>query len=392
MAYNMPTLQELYNAHLNRLESIIGQDSPLNDRAFLRVLAATESGLDIGQYKFAADAALQNFALTATNDGLDRIGLDNNTPRRAAQTAVLTATLPATDGTVIPANTEFTGDSNGIRYRTTAAVTAAGGEAILNLRAGVTGVDGNLDNGETLSISAQIAGAQITATITATVTLGVNAETDAEYRPRVLFAQRAVTGGANATDHKIWAEAVTGVRRAFPYAGKPLGHADPSYPGDRTVYVEAVDTVDPDGIAPLPLLQAVRDAINTDPATGLGRATLGLTDDTLFVESIIRTSIYVEIRDLDVEPEKEAALKDDVESALRLYFRTVRPFVDGVDLLQERSDTISTPSISAVIQDVLQSYGASSQGVGFGLVPATFMTLYYLNPGELAKLGAVSYV
>jgi uncharacterized phage protein gp47/JayE len=390
MAYNIPTLNELYEAHLARLESQIGQDSPLNDKAFLRVLALSEAALDIGHYKFAADAALQNFALTATGAGLDRIGLDNNTPRRQAVTAVLTATLPATAGTVIPAGTEFVSDSTGIRYRTEAAVTAiVPGVATLSLRSSVIGTDGNLDNGETLSISAQIAGADTIAAVTATATLGVNAETDAEYRPRVLFAQRAVTGGANATDHKIWAEAVPGVRMAFPYAGRPTGT---SLPGDRTVYVEAVTSVDPDGIAPLPLLAAVRDAINTDPATGESRATLGLTDDTLFVESIIRTSVFIEIRNLDVEPEREADLKADMTTAFQIYFQSITPFVDGVDLVQERRDTISTLSVSEIAQDVIQSYGANAQGIGFGLVVGSFLTLYYLNPGELAKLGGIAYV
>jgi uncharacterized phage protein gp47/JayE len=389
MSYNIPTLQELYAAHLARLESQIGQASPLNDKAFLRILAATEAGLDIGHYKFAADAALQSFALTATNSGLDRIGLDNSTPRKQAETAIIEAELPATTGTVIPAGTEFTSDSSGIRYRTDVAYTSVGGIATLNLRSVVIGTDGNLDNGETLSISAQIAGADTVATVISTITLGVNAETDAEYRPRVLFAQRAVTGGANATDHKIWAEAVAGVRRAFPYAGRPVGV---SFPGDRTVYVEATTSVDPDGIAPLPLLAAVRADINTDPDTGLSRLVLGLTDATLWVESIYRTPIYVEIRNLDVDPAQESTLKSDITAALTLYFQSIAPFVDGVDLPQERTDTITTFTVSEIVQDVMSSYGAFAQGIGFGVVPAAFLTLYMLNPGELAKLGSVTYV
>ena len=159
MAYKIPTTQELFDAHLARLEGILGQDSPINDKAFLRVLAATEAGLDIGHYKYAADAALQNFALTATGDGLDRIGLDNNTPRKQAQAAILTATLPATTGTTIPATVDFYGDANGLRYRPEAAVVAVAGVATLSLRCTETGVAGNLEVGDTLSISSQIAGA-----------------------------------------------------------------------------------------------------------------------------------------------------------------------------------------------------------------------------------------
>lgn len=391
MAYNIPTLKALFDAHLARLESELSQDSPLNEKSFLQVLAATEAGLDIGHYKFAADAALQNLALTATNDGLDRIGEDNATPRKQALVAILEADLNATTGTVIPINTEFTGDSNGLRYRTEAEVTAVAGVATLSLRCVDPGTDGNLDNGNTLSITAQIAGAETVATITDTTRLGVDQETDADYRPRVLFAQRAITGGANATDHKIWAEGVIGVKRAFPYAGRPASEGT-SYPGDRTLYIECNTDIDADGVAPASLLDDVRDAINADPVTGISRMVLGLTDDALFVEAITRTSIFVQLSDLDVDPEKESALKADMVTACDLYFRTITPFVDGVDVVQERNDQITNVSLSSVVYDVLFTYGATVQGIGFGLVAGLFIPLYLLNPGELTKLGSITYV
>jgi len=390
MSYNIPTTAQLAAAHLARLESVMGQTAPLNDRAFLRVLALVEAGLDIGHYKFAADAVLQNLALTATGEGLDRIGLDNGTPRKLAETAVLTATLPATTGTVIPQGTEFTSDSSGLRYKTDSAATAVANIATLTLRCTESGTDGNLDNGEELSISSQIAGAQTVATVTATVTLGVDEESDADYRPRVLFSQRAVTGGGNATDHKIWAEAVTGVRRAFPFSGRPASEGT-SYPGDRTVYVEAVTTIDADGLAPPSLLADVREAINTDPDTGLSRSLLGLTDATLWVESIIRTSIHVAITGLDVDPATESECKADISTALDLYFRSITPYVDGVDVPQERMDTITSASVSAIVQDVLQSYGATAQTVTFGLIVGISTPLYTLGQGECAKLGSVAY-
>jgi Baseplate J-like protein len=390
MAYSIPTTQQLYEAHLARLEASIGQQAPGLDKAFLVVLAISEAGLDIGLYKFAADAALQNLALTATGEGLDRIGLDNNTPRQQAQACIVTAELPSATGTVIPAGREFVGDANGLRYKTEADVTAAADIATIQLRCVDVGTAGNLDVADTLSISAQIAGAETVAEVTIVDQIGTDAESDADYRPRVLFAQRATTGGGNASDHKIWSEAVTGVKRAFPYSGRPADEGD-SYPGDRTVYVECQTTIDADGIPPAPLLDDVRDAINTDPLTGLSRMILGLTDDTLWVEPIIRTSIFVEIRDLDVDVAKEAKCKSDISDALDLYFRTIAPFIEGVDVVTERNDSIMPLTVSRIVQDVLMVYGAVSQGIGFGLVVGVFLPLYYLDPGELVKLGGVAY-
>ncbi len=391
MSYTIPTVQDLYNAHVARLEARLGQNAPISDRAFIRVLAACEAGFDIGHYKYAADAVLQNLALTATGEGLDRIGNDNATPRKLAETAVLTATLPATIGTIIPANWEFVGDANGIRYLNNAAVTAvAPGTAFLTLRCSESGDAGNLDIGDTLSISAQIAGAQTQATITGATTLGVDEETDPDYRPRVLFAQRAITGGSNATDHKIWAEAVTGVRRAFPYSGSP-GFAT-SFPGERTVYVESITSIDADGLAPASLIDDVRDALNTDPLTGQSRMICGLTDATLYVQSISRVPIFVEISNLVCATAVMAQLKSDVSVALDLYFRTITPFVDGVDVPQERNDMITAIFVSDIVKDVLFSYGATADTVTFGIVVGVGIPAYLLNPGVLTKLGAVYYV
>ena len=386
MAFNIPTLRELFAQALARLESAIGQTSPVNDKAFLRVLAAVESGLGIGLYKYAADRAKQNLGLTATGTDLDNIGNNYSTARRPAQVAIVQAELTAADGTVIPSTIDFIADANNLRYRATSPVTAAGGVADMALQCVVSGAIGTLEVGDTLQIAAQIVGAGTVATVTAINQIGVDRESDADYRPRVLFAQRAVTGGANATDHKIWSEEVHGVARAFPYSGRPADEGA-SFPGDRQVYIEATTDVDADGIAPAALLTAVRTNINTDPDTGLSRLPLGITDATLFMRSITRTTFFVEVRNLVVDPAKEGDCKTAIRAALQLYFLSIAPYVDGVDLPQERVDTISSMTVGIVVQDVLQSFGATSSSVGFGLAAGVFLTTYTLGIGELGKLG-----
>lgn len=390
MSYDIPTLQELKAAHLARLESSLGQSAPVNDKAFLRVLANSEAAQDIGLYKYAADRAKQNLALTATGADLDLLGKNENIIRKTATTAEVTATLTAATGTVIPSTIDFIADANGLLYRPTSDVTAVAGVATLTLQCRESGADGQLEVGDTLEIASQIAGANTTATVTAVVTIGVDAESDSDYRSRVLFAQRAITGGANATDHKIWSEVVTGVKRAFPYSGRPAD-AGTSYPGDRQVYIEATTDVDADGYAPAWLLDDVRDAINYDPDTGASRTPLGITDATLFLRSISRTTIHVEIRDFVVDADKDAACKAAINTALDTYFAYVTPFVDGVDLPQERNDTLTSMTVGQVVQDVLAAYGASSSSVGFGIVVGVFVAIYVLGMGELCKIGTVSY-
>ena len=54
-------------------------------------------------------------------------------------------------------------------------------------------------------------------------------------------------------------------------------------------------------------------------------------------------------------------------------------------------DTITSASVSAIAQDVLQSYGATAQTVTFGLIVGVSTPLYTLGQGECAKLGSVAY-
>ena len=390
MSYPIPILAELNANHKARLESAIGQTAPTNDKAFISILAKTEAAEDIGLYKFAADRAKQNLALTATGDDLDRIGNDNSVARKAAQTAILTATMTATTGVTIPATIDFISDANGLRYRPVAPVVAVANVATLSLKCVVSGSQGNLDVGDTLEIASQIAGAQTTATATVVATIGVDRESDVDYRPRVLFLQRAITGGSNATDHKIWAEAVTGVKTSFPYSGRPAD-LGVSYPGDRQIYIESTVDVDADGLAPSSLLDDVRDAINYDPITGLSRNVLGLVDATLFLRSISRTTFLVLVTGLIVDADKDSACKAAITASMTSYFATIKPFVDGVDIIQERTDTITSLTVESVVQDVLRSFGASASSVGYGIVVGVYLATYTLGQGELCKLGSVTY-
>ena len=54
MPYTVPTFASKYAEFLATLESKIAQTSPLNDKAFLRVLAALQAAEAVSLYKFPA--------------------------------------------------------------------------------------------------------------------------------------------------------------------------------------------------------------------------------------------------------------------------------------------------------------------------------------------------
>jgi hypothetical protein len=388
---NIPTMEEMSDNYLAEFESKIAQDSPLNDKSFLRALSDIIASGDAIAYRIFIERALQAFGLTATGSDLDDRGAEYGVPRKPATAAEITAELPGLDGTIVPTDEKFTGDPNGIEYSTVGDVETSGGVAALTLIAKTLGVDGNLTNTDTLTIREQIPGMETVANVTGTIETGADEETDDDYRIRILFEIQSTCGGGNATDYKKWGEEVEGVKRVFPYAGRPISEGD-SFPGDRQLYVEVTETIDPDGLAPQNILDAVRDSVNYNQANMEARPPLGITDETLYVLSISRTGFYVEIRGLVVDPAQESALKSDMSFALDSYFRFITPFVDGVDLPQNRNDEITDLSISNIVFDVLVKYGASANGIGFGLAPASFLPSYLLGFGERSKLQAVSYV
>jgi hypothetical protein len=397
MPYKIPTTQETVDQFLANLEAALNQTSPLNDKAFLRVVSVAEGIAFTSIYKYAAYKVKQCLAITASRAGLIDIGNNYNLPIKPAEATVLEATLPGTDTTVIPQTVDFIGDANGMRYFLDSSATIGDptpGVAELSMTAEDPGVAGNLQIGDTLSIGTQVAGAETVATVTAITNTGAEGEGTEAYRVRVLDRIRAVFGGGNPADYREWAQEVAGVARAYPYRGKPVALLLESRPPDRTVYVEADATIDPDGIAPQSLLDEVRDSITTNETTGKARQPLGLTDDTLYVESITRTAFYVQISNLDVPSDIVADVKAEIERAVAAYFVTIKPFIDGLDSLLDRNDKITDLTVSNVVQDVLSANGGTASSVAFDISPGGSLPEYQLTQGELSKLaaGGVTYV
>jgi hypothetical protein len=392
MAVNFPTTQTTFEAMIARLEVIINQKVPQNERAFARVWAQLSSVNHTGLYLFAVDRLKQNFAQTANLDGLKFIGNEINTPYKPAVATVLTIELAATPGggATVDVTNSFVGDANGVLYNVDANATETGGVITISVTAEVAGALGNLNIGDSLTISKPVSGTSRLAYVTVITTTGADDEDTEIYRERVLFELRNAGGGGNAADNKRWAQEVEGVRRAFPYTGNPSGPST-SVPGERTVYVEAQTSIDPDGIPTTALLDQVKTSLLTDPDTGQSRQPLGLIDSDLYVVSIIRSAFGVEITGLVISASSEAAAKADMDTELDAYFRSITPYVDGVDVAADRRDTITQVSVSEAVDGVLRKYGATAESIEVSKAAVPFQQ-YMLVQGEMAKLdGSVTY-
>jgi hypothetical protein len=389
MSIETKTAKELTEQYLANFENTLDQDSPLNDKAFLRVLSANQALLTVEMIKLAQIKTLSNLALTAFGDDLEKLGAEYDVIKKQAQAAVINFDLPGTNGVEISQSKIFTGDSNGLQYFLENSVIISGGVAALTGTAENTGVEGNLNIGETLSINSQVPGAETVATVTGTVTLGLNEEAETAFKRRVLTAIRRRLGGYGFIDNRQFAEETPGVFKAYPFTGRPgiVG----SVPPERTVYIEADPLIDPDGIAPQILLDEARLYLTANQETGVSRLTLGMTDEKLFVESITRLLIYVEIRGLITPAGQETQVQDAIDASLADYFLNLEMFITGLDAEEDRNDIITDLSVSDIVQDILRINNSNANGVGFGLSPGSFLGIYTLFPGELAKSGGVNY-
>lgn len=196
------------------------------------------------------------------------------------------------------------------------------------------------------------------------------------------YTVQSYTGGvANAYDITV-VETI-----ADEAAGDTVTVTNQSLPGDRTVYVEAT------GANPVPaagILGDVRDAINygTD---GIYQPALGDVDSTLYVEAVEVAEFFVEVINLVVATELADACKAKVGEDLGTYFDRCRPFIEGLDFEMDRNDIVTEPTISKVIQGVLESFSASADGVRFsvGSAGSEQIPSYQLNQGEIARLSLV---
>ncbi len=392
MAFNIPTTTELALQNLALLEGKINQDAPLVDKSFLRTLSVMEAFIGIMIQKYQAERSKQNLAKTATGIDLENIGSNIGVLIKLPKATVLEIQINAEDATIIPQGTVLSGNANGLLYFSDADAIASGGIAVLTATCELEGSDGNLNNGQILTLTNIILGAANTGVVTDTIQTGTDKEDQEVYRERILINQRAVRGGGNRFDHKIWAEEVEGVFKAYPYSGKPFGSIETSYPGDRTVYVQADTNIDPDGIAPQSLLDEVRSYLNTDPLTLRDRPPLGSTNEVLYVLSINRLPVYITIYDLRITLNNLTEVKLDVESALQQYLFNLQPFIEGIDLIQDRDDVLSTPSVSSIVDDVLKTQASAAHQVTFGFTPTTTLDYFQIIPAQLVKLDSVIYV
>jgi uncharacterized phage protein gp47/JayE len=218
LPWSTPTLKEVRsNVRDNVRGSLPGADASVPN-SVLRVLSDAQGGLCHLTLQYVDWLALQLLPDTAETVWLDRHGTiwlvnaDGSKGRKQATFANGSVTFTGTVGTIVPLGTQVSGSLTS--YETTADVTIGSGPSETTARALDPGVLGNMNVGDTLSLSAGIPGVDSTATVVS-MTGGVDTENDNDLRARILQRIQQPPMGGGEGDYVTWALAVPGVTRAW---------------------------------------------------------------------------------------------------------------------------------------------------------------------------------
>lgn len=219
MPWSTPALKEIRGIVRDNIRSTLpGADASVPN-SVLRVLSDAQGGLCHLTLQYIDWLALQLLPDTAETEWLDRHGQiwlvnsDGTLGRKQATFAAGSVTFTGLVGTLVPIGSQLTGP---VGYETTADITIGSGPSEGPVRALDPGAVGNLNTGDTLSLSPQLPNVD-GAAIVVEMTGGVDTENDDDLRARILHRIRNPPMGGAQADYVTWALAVPGVTRAWAW-------------------------------------------------------------------------------------------------------------------------------------------------------------------------------
>lgn len=232
MPYARPTLTQLRDQAMQDITAApIGVDGFLRF-AVVRVLAWVQAAMAYLHYGYIDYIALQAVPWTATDEYATGWGALIGVYQEDATFALGYVTFTGTAGVSIPSATQIK-RSDGAVFTSTAAVTIATAATAVNVPviAAAAGSAGNSIAGTSFSLSSPIAGIIGSSGVAATlgITGGTDQEAEDSFKNRYLAEYAAPPQGGDRNDYIEWAEAVSGVTRAWV---NPNG----SGPGTVVVY------------------------------------------------------------------------------------------------------------------------------------------------------------
>jgi len=392
------TATEISAAIIAQLETSLSTTIPLLPKSFCRVLAKVLGGVFVMLYQFAGWILLQQFVKYASNTPIkiggieinplqawgDLVGIYQKTGQRAEREITITV---LTQGGTITSGERIANPVTQMIYVVVGDVDLDAATVSATIRATRAGVLGNVDVDTELQFVSAPSDVEKIVTVNAdpgTDVAGVDPEATEVFRERIQERFAARPQGGSYADYKDWAEEVTGVRNAYPYAG----WVDPDIPNSRAghVFVYVQSDVDDDGIPDSNLLTTVAEHIEGDVGGLANRRNINAYINVL---PISRVTVDVTIEGLTTDD--TTAARAAIEDGLTDYFLNREPGGQaGYTLLLPSKDVISWLQIGGVAGQIAAAYDGTLLDV-IVYVDTVEKKLYELQEGEKAKLGTITW-
>jgi len=351
----MKTTEQLRELIITQIENEIGQAIPIFPKVFFRVLAKVVAAVFILLYKRVGFYALQRFVKSASWDEIEVNGV---LVRPLVLWGELIGVGPPKVGVQAEYNVQFTLEegaedqySTGIKMMHEASKIMFKTVEFLNTterpickvrafadtqgNAGA-GDQGNLALTE-MTLVKPPAGLGKKVDMLLQTKEGFDAETEAEYRERVVEEYKVRPQGGAYVDFRKWALEVPGIVEAYVYTG---------YVGEVIVYI-----ADNDGLPSAEQIELVEESITLGtrkPMTaGLSVLPITQTEFSIIVEGLWAPTAAL-----------ETTAEERIEVALRDFMEGREPFIHGMSIYP-RKDRFLTAQLLGIASGMASSVGAS---------------------------------
>lgn len=377
----LPTLTEINTAVIADIEARYGTPVSVVGKSFLRIWAGVISGTSYLMYIALGKVQKNIFVDTCDYETLVRFGrvkLGRNP--FPATAGIYNVEVTGTIGAVIPVSSTFKSDDDsanpGNLFIIDSTVTLVSTTQIIQLRCLSSGVETKLEVGDTLTATAPIALVNSQCVVDEEITAPLSAETEDEYRSKVLNAFRLEPQGGAGADYRLWSADVQEVKNSYPFAAAGFTQVN--------LFIEAkiADSTDGKGTPSSDTLDDVETAIE-DP-----------TVDRPSRKPILSVVNYLPVTPLDVliTITDYVGLTAEIEATILATISEemfkIRPFVSSIDVLDNKNDILSNHKIIGLI--LMAKPGSIFSSVSFTVDGVDYDTYTFSN-GNIPHLVSISY-
>jgi hypothetical protein len=385
-------IKEINESLITAIQVIFSVTIPTAYKNFFRAMTATFSGemklfylaLGIVQRNVAPDTA-DSESVGGTLERWGRIKLGRNPfPARAGKYQII---VTGEMGAFIKAQTTFKSDDTslnpGFLFILDEGYTLVNTSDYITVRALTAGVIAKLDVLDTLTATAPILLVDSGATVYSEVVQPLAAEEIEAYRAAVLNSYRLEAQGGADTDYRLWSQDAQGVKAVYPYARS-------GFSNQVNLFIEAnrIDSTDGKGTPGSGLLADVEAVVNFSPDI-----TQPLNDRGRRPTNVIVNYIPITVKLVEIKITSFFALTTPtqtlISNGLNELVDSIRPFVAGADILENKNDILDRNRIIAAIIEARPGavFGAIELKVA-GVIVDTFT----FENGDIPYLNLITYV